>query len=160
MRTELDESMGEGLMRRKADGGAFETEFRKCMSRDFYLLRLPTLSMGYAGLSQPADFVLIGDNFNYVELKETAGDSFSITSMQQYPQMKRFVEERARLQNCEAVRSAKYWVVVHFLAHKVLKVVEAEQAIRMSEARKTIRFDDAVSAQFSSLEEMRKEMVL
>ena len=53
----------------------------------YYVRRLPTLRTGYAGLSQPADFVLVGNSFNYVELKETTSDRLSISTLQQYSEI-------------------------------------------------------------------------
>ena len=49
---------------RKADGAGFEREFRAKMGEKYYVRRLPTLRTGYAGLSQPADFILVGEKFN------------------------------------------------------------------------------------------------
>lgn len=82
------------MTRKKADGAAFEHEFKKRIELQNYVKRLPTLNTGYSGLRQPADFIVVGNTFSYVELKETAKDSFSITGMEQLDQMKDFVRDK------------------------------------------------------------------
>ena len=147
-------------MRRKADGSAFEREFRDCMKESFYVRRLHTMNTGYSGMTQPADFVVVGDQFNYVELKETKGDSFSITAMQQFEELKEYLQERSRLCICRAVRESRYWIIVHFLEYGVIKVVEGAKALEMSNAHKTIRVTDDTIMQFASLKEMKEKLIL
>lgn len=146
--------------RRKADGTAFEKDFEKFASGAVYVRRLPTLNTGYAGMSQPADFIVVGQSFNYVELKETAGDSFSITAMQQFDEMKEFMLKKHDLRFCKGVKTSNYWIIVHFLKHKSIKMVDGEKALLMSSKRKAIRADDDTLITFGSLDELLEAKIL
>ena len=143
-------------MRRKADGTAFENEFKEAIKKEFYIRRLPTLNTGYAGQSQPADFIAVGKRFNYVEVKETKGDSFSITQMQQYEEFKDFIEERDRL--CRrftmTVFTMDYVLVVHFLSHNCYRVVYSKQMLDLVKRRKTVRWDGKEGLTFTSLNDL------
>lgn len=143
-------------MRRKADGTAFEREFRDAMKTRFYIRRLPTLNTGNAGSTQPADFIVIGNRFNYVEVKETAGDRFSVTEMQQYPEFIEFVEERNRLKmfGMPAVRDMEYVLVVHFLKHGVVRAIESKDMLQLVARRKTLKYDDSIGVAFTSVDSL------
>lgn len=124
----------------KADGHEFERQFKKEVSKHNHVLRLPTLNTGFAGLTQPADFIVVGNFFNYVELKETAGDSFSISAMEQFDSMKQFVREKNALRTAgQAVATMQYWLVVHFIKYNLIKMITAEQALELASQRKTLR---------------------
>ena len=143
-------------MRRKADGTAFENEFKEAIKKEFYIRRLPTLNTGYAGQSQPADFIVVGKRFNYVEVKETKGDSFSITQMQQYEEFKDFIEERDRLCSLRSMvnYNMEYVLVIHFLSHSCYRVVYSDQMLDLVERRKTVRWDGKEGMTFTSLNDL------
>ena len=88
---------------RKADGVRFEKEFRDVMKERYYIRRLPTLRTGYAGSTQPADFILVGNNFNYVEVKETARDRFSFSTYNRCLRSRNFLNTRKELKIRTAV---------------------------------------------------------
>ena len=148
-------------MRRKSDGTAFEKEFRKAMEERFYIKRLPTLTSGYAGQSQPSDFIVIGNHFNYAEVKETMSDRFSISQMQQYEEFKTFVEERKRLgTELTGIREMDYVLVVHFLKYGVYKIVNSLEMIYLLEKKSTLKYNQDIGQTFNDLETFVKEIHL
>lgn len=122
-------------MRKKADGPAFEREFKEACDKKYYVRRLHT-----AFMPNPADFEVIGTRFNYAEVKETAADSFSIASVQQLAEMKRFVEAR-KFYSDTLLKYSNYWIVVHFLKYGVIKVIEASKALELLSKRVTLKPD-------------------
>ena len=140
-------------MRRKADGTAFEGEFSNAVSDAYYVKRLRTANTGYAGIREPADYIVVGRQFNYVELKETAGDSFSITGMEQYDKMLEFLDISQALRTVVDV-GLEYWLIVHFLKTREIKVVSGRQAEALSASRKALRIDTDTLT-FKSLEELK-----
>lgn len=104
------------------------------MKEKYYVRRLPTLRTGYAGSSQPADFIVVGDNCNYVELKETAGKRYSLANLQQKSEIEDFIAEVKRLQ----LTNARYWIVVNFLGQGMV-VISGETALEMIENRETLK---------------------
>ncbi len=135
---------------RKADGAAFEREFRDLMKDRFYIRRLPTLRTGYAGLTQPADFILVGNTFNYVELKETAGDRISISTLQQYAEIKEFIAENKRL-----MLEMNYWLIVRFIGKGICAIAN-ETIIEFGEGRKTLRYNSPEAIRFNTIEELEE----
>lgn len=140
-------------MRRKADGTAFEGEFMKAMQDTHYVKRLRTTNTGYAGVREPADFIVVKNKFCYVELKETAGNAFSITGMEQFDKMQEFIEVVQELHGQVAV-PLEYWLIVHFLEAKCIKAISGEKALEMSATRAALR-DDSQVLTFRSLEELK-----
>lgn len=141
-------------MRRVADGTAFEKEFAKEFEDSTYVKRLRTPNTGYAGIREPADFIVIADNFNYVELKETAGDKFSIYGMEQYDMMRDFVQEfRKRWQYLGT--AMRYWLIVNFISYGVIKVIGSEDAEALAVAHKTLTPNTKTAMTFHSLEELK-----
>lgn len=138
--------------RRKADGAEFEREFKDAMDDAFYVLRLPTLNTGFSGLRQPADFVLVGNNFNYVELKETAKTRFSITTMEQLDKVQEFRQDRARLNKPEM----EYWLVVHFLTEGVYKVLRCDEILKLADEHKSLAHDAKIGKSYSSLNDLKE----
>lgn len=139
-------------MRRRADGPAFEREFRAAVKERYYIKRLPTLVSQYAGAGQPADFYVVGSRFNYAEVKETTDDSFAITGMQQFEEMKDFVKARQMYNDIEM----EYFVIVHFLRHKLIVAVTVDQALELSAERKRLWYNSYPKEAFvaSTLEEL------
>lgn len=146
------------MKRKVADGTAFEREFEKTFSGSLYVKRLRTPNTGYAGVREPADFILVGNCFNYVELKETSGDAFSISTMEQFDLMKEFIETKKALGASVGV-DLQYYVVVHFLSSNSIKVVCGETALYLAENRKTLRPNSFLGWEFSSLENMKEGML-
>lgn len=140
---------------RKADGVRFEREFRAAMEERYYIRRLPTLRTGYAGLSQPADFVLVGNNFNYVELKETAGDRLSITTLQQYPEIVEFLEYKKRVQSLNSCEM-NYWLIVRFI-DRCICAISNDDILKLAAEKRTLRCDTPEAKVFETLEELREE---
>ena len=140
-------------MRRKADGTAFEGEFMRAMQDTHYVKRLRTTNTGYAGVREPADFIVVKNKFSYVELKETAGNAFSITGMEQFDKMKEFIEVVRELHGKVTI-PLKYWLVVHFLKDGCIKAISGEQALEMSTTRAALR-DNSPVLTFQSLEELK-----
>lgn len=148
-------------MRRKADGRAFEREFEKCLSEKFLVRRLPTLNTGFSGFGQPADFIVVGSRFNYVEVKETVKDDFSITSMQQLEEMKQFLKDKDRYKmSGDAANEMNYWIVVHYLKRGKLRAIKAEDAIELSNSRSTLKFESNQGMLFYSLDELKRGLAL
>lgn len=137
--------------RRKADGTAFENEFKELISKYFYVMRLPTLNTGFAGLRQPADFVVVGEHFNYAECKETAGDRFAITTMEQFDKMCEFLEEKAKY---KTMAENNYYLIVHYLVRGTYKVLLAEEAKQLADKHCSLKFDSDVGKTYHSLEEL------
>ncbi|HHV41490.1 MAG TPA: hypothetical protein GXX72_01395 [Clostridiaceae bacterium] len=139
---------------RKADGPRFEREFKAKMKKKYYTRRLPTLRTGYAGLSQPADFILVGDNFNYVEVKETARDRFSISTLQQYPEIVEFLEYKERVQSligCEM----NYWLIVRFIDRCVC-AISNEDILKLKAEKRTLRCNTPEAVVFETIEDLRE----
>ena len=139
---------------RKADGVRFEREFRAAMEKRYYIRRLPTLRTGYAGLSQPADFVLVGNNFNYVELKETAGDRLSITTLQQYPEIVEFLEYKKRVQSLNSCEM-NYWLIVRFI-DRCICAISNEDILKLAAEKRTLRCNTPEAKVFKTLEDLRE----
>lgn len=137
--------------RRKADGTAFENEFRDIVSERFYVKRLPTLNTGFSGLRQPADFIVVGSKFNYVECKETTGDRFSIGTMEQYDLMLEFILDRSFYTDTAKM---EYYVIVHYLSKGIYKVVNAQQAHDLAQQHKSLKYDSDVGITLTKLEEL------
>lgn len=143
------------MTRKKADGAAFEHEFKKRIEVQNYVKRLPTLNTGYSGLRQPADFIVVGNTFSYVELKETAKDSFSITGMEQLDQMKDFVRDKIAYSYAgRAAKDMRYLLIVHFIERKTYKVLTAQEALSLSSRGKALHYDTEVGVSFSTLDEL------
>ena len=148
-------------MRTRVDGHKFEAEFERTFSKYYWLLRLPTLNTGYAGVRQPADYILKGNaTLCLMELKETEADSFSLASMQQLPEMKDFIawrKERVRLGY-----PMYYFVVVHFIKRGVIRVIEADTALKFIELRKALRYNTSQKYcfTFEDLEDMKENLIL
>lgn len=139
---------------RKADGVRFEREFRAVMGEKYYIRRLPTLRTGYAGLSQPADFILVGRNFNYVEIKETAGDRFSISGLQQYPEIVEFLEYKKRVQSLNSCEM-NYWLIVRFI-DRCICAISNEDILKLAAEKRTLRCDTPEAKVFKTLEDLRE----
>lgn len=148
-------------MRRKADGPEFEKEFKEAVEKMFYVRRLPTLNTGYSGLRQPADFIVIGDHFNYAELKETAGDVFSISQMQQYDMLVEFMKQKQeyRTVTLKGIVEMDFLVIVHFLKRNVIKVVDGKTALEMVAKKKALHYDSPEGMSFTSLNELVGGMI-
>jgi hypothetical protein len=142
----------------KADGPAFERRFKATMKDVYYVKRLRTLRTGYAGLTQPADFILTGDSFNYVELKETASDRLSISTLQQYSEIKEFLEHKARLSILKRKCQMNYWLVVHFIGQGVVAIAN-EDILKYGESKKTLRYDSPEAVRVVKLEDLIKENI-
>ena len=140
---------------RKADGARFEREFRAKMEKKYYIRRLPTLRTGYAGLSQPADFILVGDNFNYVEVKETAGDRLSISTLQQYPEIEEFLEYKKRVQSSNSCEM-NYWLVVRFINRCVCAILN-DDILKLGMEKRTLRCNTPEAIVFKTIEDLREE---
>lgn len=138
----------------KVDGTKFEGEFRDCIKDKFYIKRLPTLNTGFAGLRQPADFIVVGKTFNYVELKETAQDRFSVRAMEQFDLMFDFLTERNGYVIFDVIRM-EYWLIVHFIEKGVYKAITGQEAFDLAMARKSLRWDSKIGKTFTSLKELR-----
>lgn len=136
-------------MRLKADGQAFEREFAKCFSDRFHVQRLYTPSLGYSGIRCPADYIVVGSKFSYVELKETEKDRFSIVSMQQMP----YVLEFYTHQQPEVDKSLfQYWLVIHFIRQEVYAVLSLEEIVTLYQARKSYKVSEGM--EFIRLEDI------
>ncbi len=142
------------ITRRKADGQAFERDFNSTMGERYYVRRLPTPGIRYAGISQPADFILIGNFFNYVEVKETAGDRFQLSGLQQENEIRTFIQEKEKLKKNKLKCEVQYWLVVNFLK-KGIVAIQGETAIDLIDNRKTLQPDEWEL--FPSLTELREE---
>lgn len=139
---------------RKADGAGFEREFRAKMGEKYYVRRLPTLRTGYAGLSQPADFILVGEKFNYVEVKETARDRFSISTMQQYPEIVEFLEYKRRVQSSNSCEM-NYWLVVRFIDRCVCAIAN-DDILKLGAEKRTLRCNTPEALVFKTIEDLRE----
>lgn len=139
---------------KKADGVRFEREFRTEMEKKYYIRRLPTLRMGYAGLSQPADFILVGNNFNYVELKETARDRFSISALQQYPEIEEFLEYKKRVQSSNSCEM-NYWLIVRFIGRCVCAIAN-DDILKLAAEKRTLKCDTPEAKVFDTLQDLRE----
>lgn len=147
--------MGEGLMRR-VDGHKFEQEFADTFKEDYYVLRLHTPRKGYTGLTQPADFILLGRFTNFVELKETGTDRLSIKQLQQVDAMQKFVQRK----QAEMLGNVEYYLVVHFIKRGVIKVLTAEQALTLLQQSKSLKYDDTVGYTAPNLKQFKEEFWL
>lgn len=141
--------MGEGLVRQRVDGKKFEEEFKRAFEDYFYVHRLHTVKTGYAGVRQPADFIVIGKKVTYVELKETKAKSFSIATMQQLDAMKDFV---LRTCFCPPVN---YLLVVNFIGGKIATVT-GEFALSLLRQHKTLTLLTA-QKHYSNLAQLRED---
>lgn len=146
-------------MRQRVDGHKFEKEFDDKMSDLFYVLRLHTLGGGYSGLTQPADFLVCGNNTSFVETKETSKDSFSISDMEQLDEMKQFLD-RKRNAKCPALRTMEYLIVVHFISHKLIRVITAEQAEELLFHKKRLHYDMNIGISYNNLQELKEGNIL
>lgn len=135
------------MARKKADGTAFEKEFKDAVKKKYCVRRLHT-----SFTPNPADFVVLGKTFNYAEVKETAADSFSIASLQQLSEIKKFVEDRNTFKS-SIVAKSHYWVIVHFLKYSLIKVIEANQALELLSKRETLKPSTDCST-YSNLKEL------
>lgn len=142
---------------RKADGVAFEKEFKDKMSSKYYVKRLYTLR-SYAGLTQPADFILVGNAFNYVELKETGADRFSVGTMRQYPEVKEFLEEKEKLKQAGLKCEVHYWLVVRFIGRGVCAISD-ETILEFRENRKTLKPDSHEAVRVDKVEDLMEENI-
>lgn len=142
---------------RKADGVTFEKEFKDKMHSKYYVRRLPTLR-SYAGLTQPADFILIGNAFNYVELKETGADRFSVSTMRQYPEVKEFLEEREKLRQAGLKCKTNYWLVVRFIDRGICAIAN-ETILKFGENKRTLKPDSHEAIRVDSIEDLREENI-
>lgn len=143
---------------RKADGVAFEREFRDKMQQLYYVRRLPTLKTGYAGLTQPADFILVGDRFNYVEVKETGRETFSISTMQQYEEIKAFMEQRKLAIERGNKCIMNYWLIVRFI-DKGVCAISNEMILQLGENRKTLKYNSPEAIRVDKVEQLREENI-
>ncbi len=139
--------------RRKADGTAFENEFKRALEAFFYVKRLPTLNTGFSGLRQPADFIVVGKHFNYAECKETAGDRFSVSTMEQFDLMCDFIQDRDRL---TVMKDNEYYVIVHFLTYSVIKVITAREAKDLADKHKSLVYSMDIGKTYHSVEELKE----
>jgi len=146
-------------MRQRVDGQKFEEEFSNTLSKRKTVIRLHTPNTGYAGIVQPSDFIVIGDTISFVELKETSKDSFSISDMEQLDSMRQFVEEKF-MRKGQLQTNMQYLVIVHFIKRGVIKVMPAEYAFDLLFHRKTLRYDDAKTFEYSSLKELEENLFL
>lgn len=136
-------------MRLKADGQAFEREFAKCFSDRFHVQRLYTPSLGYSGIRCPADYIVVGSRFSYVELKETEKDRFSIVSIQQMPYVLEFYDH----QRPEVDKTLfQYWLLVHFIRQEVYAVLGLEDIVALYKARKSYKVGE--SKEYNRLEDI------
>lgn len=142
---------------RKADGVAFEKEFKEKMNSKYYVRRLPTLR-SYAGLTQPADFILVGNAFNYVELKETGADRFSVSTMRQYPEVKEFLEEREKLEQAGLKCKTNYWLIVRFVDRGICAIAN-ETILKFGENKRTLKPDSHEAIKVNSIEDLREENI-
>ena len=143
------------MVRTRVDGHKFEDEFRRAFEDAYFLQRLHTPNTGYSGLTQPADFLLFGRGANYIELKETEKDFFSLSSMEQLPKIKDFERDKHK-----ASLPFAYRVIVHFIKHKKYVIVSSETVLDLVEKHKTLRPDCPFAAVFSSLKEMKENYLL
>lgn len=139
--------------RRKADGTAFEGEFKGAVRERFYVKRLHTMNTGNSGLRQPADFIVVGSKFNYVECKETAGDLFSISNMEQYDLMLEFLEDKF---NYAGTALMEYYLVVHFLTRGTYRVLNGQQARELAESHKSLKYEGDIGMTFTALNDLRR----
>lgn len=139
---------------RKADGVRFEKEFREVMKERYYIRRLPTLRTGYAGSTQPADFILVGNNFNYVEVKETGGDRFSLSTLQQMFEVEEFLEYKERVKDKNSC-VMNYWLVVRFIG-KCVCAISNENIIKLRDERRTLRCDTEEAIKVESIEVLKE----
>lgn len=144
------------MRRERVDGHKFENEFRNTMEPHYYLQRLHTMNTGYAGLTQPADFILYGHAVYYLELKETSKDSFSLSSIEQLAEIEEFCDKRKRHVGVPLF----YYVIVHFIEHETIKVIEADTVLALVNARKSLRPDSKIGFEFKSLKEFREKFIL
>lgn len=144
---------------RGANGARFESEFSSVMSLHHHVLRLPTLNTGYSGLSQPADFIVVGDAFNYVELKETTSDRFSLSDLQQARFLSQYNKEKA-VSRDPAFLLGHYYLVIHFVLHKVYVVVTSTKVENLMDSHKSVRWDSKDAIVFRTLEDLCKELPL
>jgi hypothetical protein len=140
-------------MIRDANGAAFESRFGDCMRKYHHTLRLPTLNTGYSGSTQPADFIVVGQSFNYVELKETKSAAFSVSSMAQLPEARKFMKEQAMYVADRAVREGEYYLIVHFMSPECYKVAVAKEIDEFASRHETLKPSSKVLT-FMSLDEL------
>ena len=138
-------------MRRRVDGHKFQKEFEKAFEDKYYILRLYTPNTGYSGLTQPADFLVVGEHTTFVELKETGADSLSITQLQQLPEIYSFVEQRQQLRF-----KAEYLLIVHFIKHSRLLVLTAEQLLATYAKQKSLRYDMPNARTYPTLKALKE----
>lgn len=139
----------------KADGVKFEKEFKEVMEDRYYVRRLPTIRTGYAGLSQPADFILVGNNFNYIELKETARNSFSISGLQQLNELIDFLSYRNKVEPLNKC-SMNYWLIVRFI-NSCICIISNEDILALKENKKTLNCQTPTALKVMSLQDLKKE---
>lgn len=142
------------ITRRKADGQAFERDFNSTMGERYYVRRLPTPGIRFAGISQPADFILIGNCFNYVEVKETAGERFQLSGLQQENEIRTFIQEKEKLKKNGLKCKVQYWLIVNFLK-KGIVAIQGETVIELINNKKTLHPDEWKL--FPSLTELKEE---
>lgn len=138
----------------KADGARFERQFRDVFSSDYIVHRLHVMKAGYAGMSQPADFIVVGDSFNYVELKETARDRLSISTLQQYDTIKEFLEKRKEFKKRNTC-DVNYILVVNFLG-KGICILANEAITDFGESNRTLKYDEKYVAKVKDLRELKE----
>lgn len=145
---------------RTADGTSFESKFETAMKKESrHVLRLPTLNTGYAGMSQPSDFIVVGDYFNYVEVKETSSDRFAVSSMQQLKEVLKYEQEKL-YSVAKAFLEGHYYLVVHFLSSNTYSVIDSIYIELLVAQHKTLRNTDKNALIFDSLEKLCKELKL
>lgn len=141
-------------MRRRVDGHKFQNEFETALKDNYYILRLYTPNTGYSGLTQPADFLILGKYTTFVELKETAADNLSITQLQQLPEIQNFVAQRLTVQF-----NAQYMLVTHFIKHARMLVVPATQLLDIYTERKSLRYDTPNVRTYPTLKALKEASI-
>lgn len=151
--------MEANVVQRRLDGHKFEKEFSAAIENKYFLLRLHTPNTGYSGLTQPADFLVIGDKVSLVETKETTKDVFYISQMEQLDEMLDYLDQKFKLKG-KTLKKSQYLVIVHFIDRKVIKVITGEYAKQLYENKKGFTYLDPEAQEFQSMKDLKENLIL
>lgn len=147
------------MAQRRLDGHKFEKEFSSTFENDCFLLRLHTPNTGYSGLTQPADFLVIGENVSLVETKETTKDVFYVSQMEQLDEMLQFLNKKFLMKG-KTLKKARYLIIVHFITRNVIKVMPGEYAKKLYESKQGFTYLDKETREFNSLKDLKENFDL
>lgn len=143
------------MVRKRVDGHKFEDEFEKLLEAKYLLIRLHTPGKGYTGITQLADYIVLGNFTTLVELKETGEDRLNIRQLQQLDAIIKFndLKQRGILSD-----EKEYYIIVHFINRGVIKLLKAEEAVKLFNTGKSLSYDSDIY-EVKTLKQLKEDIV-